>query len=154
MKVISLLLLLVLSVYTRCLAGTTGMMKGYVRDDHGQPAANVRIKVVSPSKTATRYTDKRGFFVFLDLPPDLYLVSTLKLGTSNALSGGVRINSDQTTFLTVRFNSFHCPAIFRVVGSEQFTSLDVRQMEMSPPNVSSPIIRYPIFPISRGYRCL
>ena len=53
------ILVTLLEVGTRCLAGTTGIMNGYVRDAHGKPSADVRIEVVSPSKTAIRYTNKR-----------------------------------------------------------------------------------------------
>lgn len=135
-------------------------MNGYVHDENGHPAADVRVVVISASGYATTYTDKRGFYVFLDLPPDVYNVNAVKTGTSNAYAIGVRIHSDQTTFLSFRFSSYlRCPAFTQAsLGddqrSAQFTSLNVRQMQSYPPNVSMPIAMLPIAPAAQGIGCL
>lgn len=134
-------------------------MNGYVRDESGQPAADVLVTVVSPSQTGKAYTDKRGFFTFLTLPPDVYTVVAEKAGTSNAYAMGVRINSDQTTFLNFRFHSYRgCPAFTRVTlatnaGSEQFGLIDVRRMEQYPPNIAPPVF-LPMAPSVRPFMCL
>lgn len=159
MKVTTLILIFALATCVRCTAGTTGVMNGYVRDDRGQPAADVLVTVASPSQTVKTHTDKRGFFVFLALPPDVYTAEAEKSGTSNAYAIGVRINSDQTTFLNFRFSSFlGCPGWTQVTlatsqGSEQFWSLDVRRMAQYPPNVAPPIL-LPMTPAVRPRMCL
>lgn len=157
-KVAALVMLFTLAACVQSMAGTTGVMNGYVRDHTGQPAADVLVTVVSPSETKQTYTDKRGFFVFLSLSPDVYSVRAEKAGTSNAYAIGARIDSDQTTFLTFRFGLYrNCPSYTRVSvaanqGNEPFESLDVRRLEQYPPNVAPPILLTSV--PARGFSCL
>lgn len=159
MRVTALVLLFALTACIRCVAGTTGVINGYVRDDTGQRAADVLVTVVSRSQADETYTDKRGFFVFLALPPDVYSVRAEKDGTSNAYAMGVRVNSDQTAFLTFRFMPYmRCPAFTRVTlgasqESEHYWSLDVQRMAQYPPNVAPPIL-LPMANTARPYMCL
>lgn len=161
MKISTLVLALIfaLAACIRCVAGTTGVMHGYVRDINGQPVVNALVTVTSPSQTAETYTDRHGFFVFLTLPPDVYSVQAETASTSGAYAMGARINSDQTTFLNLRVGYRRCgPTITRVTvaayqGSDQFWSLDVRRMEEYPPNVAPPIL-LPAAPVTQSLICL
>jgi hypothetical protein len=155
MKITALILFLVLAISVECDAGTTGVIHGIVSDPAGQPVTNVRVTAVSPSQTCTTYTDTRGFFVCLSLPPDVYWVWAQKPGTSNAYSPGVRISSDQTTFLDFRFSTYHgCPAFTSApLAAAPFVSLDVRRIESYPPNAAPPI-PLPLSPFSRPVGCL
>lgn len=146
-KVTTLVLVYALAACVRCLAGTTGVMHGYVRNENGQPVADALVTVTSPSQISETHTDSRGFFDFLTLPPDVYTVAALKDGTSGAYAPGARVNSDQTTFLNLRVSSYlRCGAMFNRVtvaayqGSDQFWSLDVRRMAQYPPHFAPPIL--------------
>ncbi len=141
MKITVLILSLVLAISVECDAGTTGVIHGFVRDPAGQPVTHAQVTAASPSQTCTTYTDERGFFMCLTLPPDVYTVWAEKPGTSNAYSPGIRISSDQATFLDFRFSTYHgCPVSTRApLAAAPFMSLDVRRMEFYPPNAAPPI---------------
>lgn len=162
MKFYTLVLTLIfaLAACVRCVAGTTGIMDGYVRNENGQPVADALITVTSPSQTAETHTDSGGFFVFLALPPDVYTVKAEKPGTSGAYANPVRIDSDQPTFLNLHVSSWlRCGPMQNIVtiaayqGSADFWSLDVRRMEQYPPNVA-PLILRPAPPVTLLQRCL
>ena len=162
MKVSALALLVALVALAapiRCIAGTTGVLNGYVRDASGKPAANALVSVLSPSEREKTYTDQHGFFVFLSLPPDVYSISVEKRGTSNAYALGARIESDQTTSLNFRIRSFRrCPAFARVTlaanrGGDDYWALDVRRMERYPSTIA-PLITLPMLPAARRLSCL
>ncbi|HET7814265.1 MAG TPA: carboxypeptidase-like regulatory domain-containing protein [Candidatus Baltobacteraceae bacterium] len=159
MKQIALALSIALAVAAPGLAGTTGVMNGFVHDERGKPAKGAVVIAASPSDTQRTYTDKHGFFSFASLPPDLYTVEVLKAGTSNAYARGARINSDQTTFLDVHFNTFRrCPTWVQATiaadqRSGQFTSIDLRHTEAYPPNTAPPI-RLPAAPPREYGMCL
>lgn len=149
------IVILALASCVECLAGTTGVMHGYVRSEIGQPVANAVVTATSPSDTCTTFTDKQGFFVCLSLVPDVYTVSAQKPGTSNAYAMGVRISSDQASFLVFQFSAWHhCPAYTRApLAAEPFVSLDVRRMETYPRNVA-PAMPLPMVSFRRPAGCL
>lgn len=160
MKVPAIVLIFAFAACVRCVAGTTGVMNGYVRDDDGRPVADALVTVTSPSQSAETHTDKGGFFVFLTLAPDVYTVAAEKIGTSNAYALGARINSDQTAFLNLRVSGYaRCgPMLTQVTvsayqGSDQFWSLNVRRMEQYPRDVA-PLILLPTAPPERHFMCL
>jgi len=135
-------------------------MHGYVHDENEQPVADALVTVASPSQTAETHTDKRGFFVFLTLPPDVYTVAAQKDSTSGAYAPGARINSDHTTFLNLRVSSYQrCGPLFNRVtvaayqGSDQFWSLDVRHMAQYPPGAAPPIL-LPMASTAHPFLCL
>ena len=154
MKTAALTLFLALLNCATCLAGTTGAMSGYVRDAMGRPVAEALVIARSPSQSCTTFTDKRGFFVCLTLPPDVYTVHAEKFGFS-AFATAVRIDSDQTTFLRFRLSVFRgCPRFTRnPLLAEPFTSLDVRWMERYPPGFAPPIA-LPVATTGQPFRCL
>jgi hypothetical protein len=155
MKITALILFLVLAISVECDAGTTGVLHGFVRDPAGQPVTNARVTAASLSQTCTTYTDGRGFFVCLTLPPDVYTVRAQKPGTSDAYAPAVRVSSDQTTFLVFRFDTYRgCPAFTSApLAAAPFVSLDVRRMESFPPNAAPPI-PLPRSPFRRPIGCL
>ncbi len=159
MKVTALTLLFAFAVCTRCDAGTTGVLNGYVREANGKPAVGALVTVVSPRYIGKRYTDTHGFYVFLALLPDTYSVRVAKAGSSGAYTIGAGIASDQTTTLNFRFTSLRqCPRFTRITpaatrGDETFWSLDMRQMGRYPWNVA-PLINLPLVPADPHYRCL
>ncbi len=127
---------------------------GWRRDAMGRPVAEALVIARSPSQTCTTFSDKRGFFVCLTLPPDVYNVHAEKFGFS-AVSTAVRIDSDQTTFLHFRLSVFRgCPRFTRTPFlAEPFTSLDVRWMERYPPGFA-PSIALPVASTGQPFRCL
>lgn len=160
MKSAAIALIFAFAGCVECSAGTTGVMHGYVRDTGGHPVAGALVTVKSPSQNAETHTDKRGFFVFLTLPPDVYTVTAQKFGTSGAYAPGARIYSDQTTFLDLRINPHRLcgPMLNRVPlaayqGSDQFWSLDTRLMEHYPPNTAPPILLPLVTPV-QAFICL
>lgn len=155
MKTIALALFLALATCVECLAGTTGVMQGYVRDKVGRPVENALVTAASPSQTCTAYTDKHGFFVCMTLSPDVYSVTAHKSGTSDAYAQGVRISSDQATFLVFNFSPWtRCPAFTpALLSAAPFTSLDVRRMEAYPPSLVPPI-SLPSISLARPHGCL
>jgi Carboxypeptidase regulatory-like domain len=154
MKIIAFILFLVLAISVECDAGTTGVFQGFVLDPAGQPVTHAWVSAVSLSETCTTYTDKRGFFVCLTLPPDVYRVSAQKPGQS-AYSPAVRISSDQTTFLVLRSSTWSgCPGFTRApLAAAPFMSLDVQRTESYPPNAAPPIT-LPLSPYRRPAGCL
>lgn len=160
MKVPALILLFALGACVQCTAGTTGVMNGYVRDENGKAAANALVAVNSPSESNWTRTDKNGFFVFLDLPPDVYTVDVQKEGTSGAYAFNARINSDQTTFLHLLVSRYmRCGPSSNPVTlgayqqSAPFYSLDVWQMNQYPPKMAPPIRDPLVLPLQR-LKCL
>ncbi len=149
-------LLFALSAWNRCDAGTTGVLRGYVREASGRPVANALVTVASPSYTGKRYTDRHGFYVFLTLPPDTYSIRVVKADTSNAYAFGAGINSDQTTTLNFRFTAFRsCPGFTEVTvsssrGDDDFSSLDVQRMGRFPSSIA-PLIYLPLVPAGRQH---
>ena len=155
MKTLALGLFPVLASYLECRGGTTGVPHGYVRDDAGHPVANALVTARSQSEMCRTYSDMQGFFVCLTLAPDVYAVSAEKIGTSDAYATGVRISSDQTTFLVFRFNLLRqCPAYAGApLTAAPFISLDVRRMQTSPQNAMPPIA-LPMESVTPHYGCL
>jgi hypothetical protein len=154
-KAAALALFLAVATCDVCLAGTTGVMHGYVRDATGNPAANAVVTATSPSQTCTTSTDERGFYVCMSLSPDVYSVLVHKIGTSNAYAPRVRVSSDHATFLVFQFAlRTNCLAYIQApLSADPFTSLDVRRMETYPRSVA-PLIPLPMALTFRQPGCL
>ena len=161
MKTTAIALLIFLGTCVPCNAGTTGVLNGYVRDATGNPAPNTVVDAYSSSAAESVHTDRRGFFAFVNLPPDVYEVYTQDGGRYAMYSVGVRVNSDQTAFVTFRFyQRMVCGPIFSPVSAgvdqrgQQFTSLNLRQMSHYPPGVSIPAPMLPSVASQRHGVCL
>lgn len=154
-------ILALLSTCNPCLAGTTGVMNGYVRDVQGRPTVNTIVDASSSSAVASTRTDGRGFFAFVDLPPDVYRVYARDGGKYAMYSVGVRVNSDQTTFITFRYyERVICGPVFNPVSvgidqrSQAFASLDLRRLSQYPPGTSLPAPLLPTVASQRHGYCL
>ncbi|MGC8484807.1 MAG: carboxypeptidase-like regulatory domain-containing protein [Candidatus Baltobacteraceae bacterium] len=154
MKAAALILFIAFANIGLCFAGTTGVLSGYVCDATGRPVAKAHVVAIAPTGTCKRYTDGRGFFVCLSLPPDWYLV-TAQRAHALAYAIDVRIDSDRTTSLTFHFYRLaRCPAFTRPRrDAAPLSSLDVRRMDRYPPNLA-PLIFLPMAPIARRLECL
>ena len=154
MKTAALILSLALVCIGESLAGTTGVLRGFVRDATGRPVAKALVVAISPTATCRRHTDKDGFFVCLSLPPDWYAVTAERAGLS-AYALDVRIDSDRTSSLSFRFNQLlRCPAFTQPpLADSPFRSLDVRLMDRYPRNLA-PLIFLPMAPVARRPGCL
>lgn len=131
-------------------------MSGYARDENTAPIAGVDVIVVSASRTARTHTDARGFFAFIDLPPDVYTVSVEKVGFAPHSTPGARVNSDQTTFLAFTMIRWSCGGHAYVVEqrSDDFTSLDLRALSAYPPQLRFLWIPVPHASMGRAFMCL
>src|ERR1043166_4077521 len=88
---------------TRAPAGTTGSLRGSVKDaTTGQPIARIRVTVTSPAQTATATTDAAGRYAIGSLAPDTYTVSVPETATRLAASvSGVTIDADSNVVVDV-----------------------------------------------------
>ena len=98
--VLGLFALLVL-VPSQAFAGTTGVISGTTKDDHGVPVVAVRVSVTSPSQTASALSSSSGFFAFLNLSPDTYRVTAVKDGYATANFPGITVLADQTARIDI-----------------------------------------------------
>ena len=79
------------------LGGTTGGLTGECIDSAvGAPIPNMKVVAVSPSQTATTYTDMKGSYSFSSLAPDTYTVAAEKAGYDAVQEPGVTVFADQT----------------------------------------------------------
>ncbi|MDE2481134.1 MAG: carboxypeptidase regulatory-like domain-containing protein [bacterium] len=160
MRTATLAILIALIACGRCLAGTSGVLNGYLRDTLGRPIVGARVVAVAESSYARTVTDRHGFFAFLDLPPDLYSVLVGNDDGRDAYALGVRVQSDQTTFLPVSVMLARCPTVVQnTVSADQsaqtFRSVDLTRAAMQPPNVASlPLPFVPLTPPRTGAGCL
>ncbi|HEV2909407.1 MAG TPA: carboxypeptidase regulatory-like domain-containing protein, partial [Candidatus Eremiobacteraceae bacterium] len=98
--VLGLFALLVLAPF-QAFAGTTGVISGTTKDDHGVPVAAVRVSVTSPSQAASTLSTSSGFFSFLNLSPDTYRVTAVKDGYAPANFAGITVLADQTARIDI-----------------------------------------------------
>jgi hypothetical protein len=143
-------------------AGTTGVFNGYARLVDGEPVEGAVVRVLSPTHSAVTYTDAHGFFTFIDLAPDVYSVSVEKdpkFASFTSVSVGVRINSDQTTFIIFPLKYARCPTspLVSISGdqsSEDYVSLDLRLLSRSPMPLGKAMIPLPIHDVRPFFGCL
>jgi hypothetical protein len=80
MRTSALILFFIACVTARSLAGTTGVLNGYVRDYSGRLAGGAVVVAIPRADVAwarsgiVAHADNQGFFVFLDLAPGVYFV--------------------------------------------------------------------------------
>ncbi|OQY40019.1 MAG: hypothetical protein B6226_00660 [Candidatus Cloacimonetes bacterium 4572_65] len=85
-------------------AQTTGMLKGQVKDNNGEPvsAANVVLQLDGEATPYGNKTDEDGEFIIINIPPGLYDLVVSRSGFQKSLYEGLEINVNQTTQQTVR----------------------------------------------------
>ncbi|MGH7709059.1 MAG: TonB-dependent receptor domain-containing protein, partial [Vulcanimicrobiaceae bacterium] len=77
-------------------AGTTGTISGTVTDSQThQPVGSVTVEAVSPTAAYHGKTNARGFYSFIGVVPDTYIVSFQASGFQPASETGVTVNADQ-----------------------------------------------------------
>lgn len=77
-------------------AGTTGGISGVVvNSGTNSPIANAKITATSPTTVETTHTDARGYFCFVSLAPDRYVVTVERDGFNPVSIAGVNVFADQ-----------------------------------------------------------
>ena len=88
-------------------AGNTGTLRGRVVSDNGV-YRRATVRVASPSAVETTVSDKNGFFVFISLPPDVYLVDAQATGFFHGCERhAVTVMSDQASEVLLRLFRFY-----------------------------------------------
>jgi outer membrane receptor protein involved in Fe transport len=77
--------------------GTTGKIKGLVKDDKGLPLANATIKIENTQMGAV--ADASGEYVILNIPVGTYSVKCTYIGYDPVLQTEVKVSADVTTNL-------------------------------------------------------
>lgn len=160
MSPFSQVLTVALFLLTLCpaFAGTTGVLNGYARDENGQPTQEVTISAISSTGTYITHAARTGFYSFINLPPGNYTVNVEKLGFYPGSIVGVRINSDQTTYVLIRMVKRGCAGSGASAVIDQraqdFTSFQLTQTERYPPGASLPAIPLPGKQAPIQFRCL
>ncbi len=78
------------------LAGTTGAVRGTVRNTHDAPVAGARVTASSPSETEQTFADAHGSYAFVSLRPDTYTISVEKDGYDPLSRPGIVLFQDGT----------------------------------------------------------
>lgn len=78
---------------------TTGILRGFVTDEEGEPLPGVNIEIQSEALMSPRYTvsDGRGLYRFLYLPPGRYTICAKLEGFEVCWVRGVAVQVGQTT---------------------------------------------------------
>jgi hypothetical protein len=85
------------SIGVRAAGGLYGNLNGTVVDaSSGAPIAAARVDVASPSGTFHAQTDAHGYFAFLQIPTDTYVLSVQKQGYQSSSLPGVLVFGDET----------------------------------------------------------
>ena len=120
--VILLVVLFVLSP-VRAVAGTTGVISGYVVSNLGFPLGGATVELVGirdsrlPNRDIdfrhevidSRTTDPNGFYVFLSLDPGLYALRPLANGWNFSCLPRVIVAADQTSFVDMAMTQPQMP---------------------------------------------
>ncbi len=86
--------------------GEFGTVTGTVQNNQGQPIANARVTLASPSQTFRQTTDARGNFTFLGVTIDTYTISVQATGLAPLTQPGITVTGSNTTALgNVRLQS-------------------------------------------------
>ncbi len=122
------------------LAGTTGAVVGTVVDQEGRPVVAATIQVVGLRLGA--YTNAKGEFTILNVPPGTYGVKASRLGFNPVTMDGVIVSADKTARLEFRMGDTTIkteevvvvakrpPVDLKVTSSQ--TSLDTKEIEKLP----------------------
>jgi protocatechuate 3,4-dioxygenase beta subunit len=98
------MLALVAGCTTSALAGTTGTIEGRVTDAEGRPLPEALITLYSERVHGETHSDRRGYFHFLSLYPDLYHLFVRRGGNAWYTARPFEVHADQTTTCNVRLH--------------------------------------------------
>ncbi len=79
--------------------GQTGIVNGTVLDDAGKPLEGATVVMASPSGRYSAKTDRAGFFSFLSVDVDTYVISIEVLGFAALVQSGITIQGGNTLAL-------------------------------------------------------
>jgi hypothetical protein len=85
-------------------AGTTGVVKGTVRETSGAPIAGVAVTLRSPSAAYHATTDAHGFYAIAGVYSDTYTASFDKSGYSSQNVTGINVFADQEITVNASLN--------------------------------------------------
>ncbi|HWT06923.1 MAG TPA: carboxypeptidase-like regulatory domain-containing protein [Xanthomonadales bacterium] len=83
-------------------AGTTGTIEGRATTQAGRPIPNAAVELFSLAQTLRTTTDGGGYFHFLSLYPDSYLLAVRHNGYFGYLTGWFEVHADQVTSCNAR----------------------------------------------------
>ncbi|HTD37203.1 MAG TPA: carboxypeptidase-like regulatory domain-containing protein [Candidatus Limnocylindrales bacterium] len=98
------MLSLVMACLTSALAGTTGTIEGRVTDVDGRPLPEAVITLYSERVHSDTHSDRRGYFHFLSLYPDLYHLFVHRGGNAWYSARPFEVHADQVTICNVRLH--------------------------------------------------
>ncbi len=93
--------------------GTSGNVNGTVLSNTGAPVAGATVSIASSSGTFTQKSDAHGYFSFLGVPPDTYVISISAAGFSPYSQRGVTV----TGAGTISLGSVDLATSVRTIGS-------------------------------------
>lgn len=97
-------LVLAMACAASALAGTTGTIEGRVTDTDGRPLPEAVITLYSERVRTETHSDRRGYFHFLSLYPDLYHLSVHRGGNAWYSARPFEVHADQITACNVRLD--------------------------------------------------
>lgn len=86
-------------------AGTTGTIEGRATARDGRPIPNATVDLFSVAQSLRTTTDGGGYFHFLSLYPDSYLLSVRHNGYFFYLTGWFDVHADQITSCNARLDA-------------------------------------------------
>ena len=98
------MLALIAACATCALAGTTGTIEGRVTDIEGRPLPEAVITLYSERVKTETHSDRRGYFHFLSLYPDLYHLYVHRGGNAWYSATPFEVHADQITTCNVRLH--------------------------------------------------
>ena len=93
--------MLLLVCATSARADTTGTLTGFVKTAAGYPVSGVLVTASSAGTIAAARTDATGFFSFISLPPESYVIRARKYGYDEAALLDVSVHSGLTSLVVL-----------------------------------------------------
>jgi hypothetical protein len=85
-------------------AGTTGTIEGRATTRDARPIANATVELFSVGQTLRTTTDGGGYFHFLSLYPDRYVLNVRQRGYFGYLTAWFEVHADQITTCNARMD--------------------------------------------------
>jgi hypothetical protein len=89
---------------TAAQAGTTGTIEGRATTQDARPIANATVELRSVAETLETTTDGGGYFHFLSLYPDRYMLKVRKRGYFGYLTAWFEVHADHITSCSARMD--------------------------------------------------
>src|SRR5262249_39716495 len=96
----------------------TGIVRGRVTDDRGQPVPFANVVVVGARRGAM--TDENGIYRISNLEPSTYSIQVQGIGMEKKIREGIRVENDQVAMADVQVHQQRVQQIEEIsVGSQQ-----------------------------------